>query len=233
MSDRVYDFHGRTVVYPEEMEACCVPVLNGEYVVPRLPDEPIGPLRVLDCGAAVGAFSLFAMQRWPGCSVTCVEPDPALCGYLRRNVPEATVLEAAIVLRRGPDGMVPLWRGPNGHYGYNTTNPGATGNPCSGAVQVHGMFPHALPPCDVLKLDIEGPELGVLHEYHLLSRVSWVILEWHIESERTECEERLAAAGLRCVWGRWLDVAAGLQTWARTRARMNRGTWQYELPEVG
>jgi FkbM family methyltransferase len=226
--DRSVVFHDRMVVYPEEFEACTVPVLQGEYVVPDLPDEPRGALRVLDCGAGVGAFSLFARRRfeYSQLTITCVEPDPMLAGYVRRNVPEATVIEAAV---SAGEGGADLYRGPNGHYGYNTID-ARTGNPHGPlTVSVKRVHPRDLPPCDVLKLDIEGPELEALQHYPHLAGVWWVVLEWHIEHERRACEQILVDSGLRAVWGRWLDAAAGLQTWARTRARVNRGAWRYEL----
>ena len=60
-------------------------VLRGEYALPpgyRV--EP--PVRVLDIGANVGAFAIWARQQWPGCELDCYEPHPENAKLLRRNV---------------------------------------------------------------------------------------------------------------------------------------------------
>lgn len=218
---------GRTFVYPRDFAACTIPVLSGEYVLPPMPDEPTGALRVLDLGAGVGAFSGFCLERFgPQVQCTCVEPDEELLPLLRRNLPEATAVAGAVSSE--PSDEVTIHIGPNASY--NTLYPGITTNPTVATRRVRRVDPGALPPCDVLKLDVEGAELDVLWAYPHLAGVWWVALEWHAEQLRRPCEEVLEAKGLHCVWGRWLDMAAGLETWCRTRARVDRGSWSYVLP---
>jgi len=44
-------------------------ILAGGYDIPML--ELKGELKILDIGANVGAFSMWAAQKWPGCQIQC------------------------------------------------------------------------------------------------------------------------------------------------------------------
>lgn len=55
-------------------------VLDGEYDVPYR--API----ILDIGANIGSFALWAIERWPGCHVHCFEPLPDNFELLERNL---------------------------------------------------------------------------------------------------------------------------------------------------
>ena len=232
--DVTLDWHDRTVKFPPQMTACFTAVLNGEYKVPALPDAP-EVKRVLDLGAACGGFALWAIDRWPGCKVTCVEPDPDLRRYLRSNVPEADVWPYAVVEASAHEigHTVMLFLGPDGHRGFNSIAPVTVGYRWHAkSIVVPAMDPRGLPPCDVLKIDAEGVELSVLQLYPYLASVWCVIFEWHAEFLRRPCEEALEAAGFHCVSARTQDPDMGEQTWCRTRARVcRRGEWKWMMPE--
>ncbi|NEA46938.1 FkbM family methyltransferase [Streptomyces sp. SID10815] len=54
------------------------------YIPPqgwRIPEKPV----ILDVGANIGLFTLFATQRWPGARVFSFEPAPDVFDALRRN----------------------------------------------------------------------------------------------------------------------------------------------------
>ncbi|MGW8767442.1 FkbM family methyltransferase [Streptomyces sp. NPDC055815] len=55
------------------------------YIPPQGWDMPTEPL-ILDIGANIGLFTLFALQRWPGAKVLSFEPAPDVFDTLRRNV---------------------------------------------------------------------------------------------------------------------------------------------------
>lgn len=63
--------HGRGMQRHNEL------VLGGEYDIPGL-DLPENAL-VLDIGACDGAFTLWALKRWPTCIVHAYEPNPQAC----------------------------------------------------------------------------------------------------------------------------------------------------------
>jgi len=57
-------------------------VLAGEYAAPV---DFQNPPRVLDIGANVGAFTLWANQTWPGAAVIGYEPHPDNAAAWREN----------------------------------------------------------------------------------------------------------------------------------------------------
>ena len=56
-------------------------VLRGEYESGYTGER----LTVLDIGANIGAFSLWAAHRWPGCTINAYEPNPATFALLERS----------------------------------------------------------------------------------------------------------------------------------------------------
>ncbi len=64
----------------------CADVLNGSYDVPFNP--PIAPT-ILDLGANIGAFTRWAAERWPRCTIHCYEPHPANFALLTETVTNA------------------------------------------------------------------------------------------------------------------------------------------------
>lgn len=64
--------------------------LEGGLDIPVPSDSEETPATVLDLGAGVGAFARFAVKRWPGCTVVCVEPDGAKAALLDLIVADFT-----------------------------------------------------------------------------------------------------------------------------------------------
>src|SRR3954454_8777689 len=56
-------------------------VLSGEYDAPYDGEG----LRILDLGANLGAFWLWAQRRWPHSTITAYEPEPEAFALLERN----------------------------------------------------------------------------------------------------------------------------------------------------
>lgn len=55
------------------------------YSPADLAEMPPSPI-IVDVGANIGLFALFAAQKWPGARVCCFEPAPRTFDVLRRNV---------------------------------------------------------------------------------------------------------------------------------------------------
>jgi hypothetical protein len=56
-------------------------------------------LDILDIGANVGSFALWAELRWPGSKIRCYEPNPGTFAFLKRNTaghPAITCHNAAL-----------------------------------------------------------------------------------------------------------------------------------------
>ena len=134
-----------------------------------------GPaLRILDLGANVGLFGVFAAARWPRATVTAVEPDPANLAVLRRCVQAAgrgerwTVVAAAAA---ASGGSVPFEAG---GASLSRIAPG-------GAARVAAVDALALlDGVDLLKMDIEGAEYAVIDDLTAArTPVGQFLVEYH------------------------------------------------------
>ena len=165
--------------------------------------------RILDLGGHAGLFALFALGRFPGASVTSLEPNPE----------NAAVLDAA---RRagGVNGRWELVRAAAGTAEGTATISGPSflstlgSNGGGTRVQVRDAF-DLLGDADVAKIDIEGGEWPILEDERLARvGVRAVVFELHGDDEaRARAQERLRAAGFEtgplfderpdtaCVWG--------------------------------
>lgn len=175
---------------PEAMHWAIKDVLEGEY---ECGYDGVG-LDILDVGANVGSFALWATARWPGSTVTSYEPHPGTFAFLTQNTAlrrDITPVNAALfpggqatatfMSRFAGDGESGL-----ASYAADTFAPGAQVE----SYQVRVIDPASLPSADIVKIDIEGGEGDVLD--HLdLSRTSLVLLEYQNRKNRLQLEARL------------------------------------------
>jgi FkbM family methyltransferase len=143
------------------------------------PPEPLAarldglgrPLRILDLGANVGFFGVFAMGRFADAELTAVEPDPANLDLLTRTM-EANgwnwnVVQAAAT---NADGEIPF---ATGRFTTSRIEPGGVLVP---AVDAFPLLDHA----DLAKIDIEGGEWAILADARLARMASAaIVLEYH------------------------------------------------------
>lgn len=181
-----------TVACPEPMEAAIRHVLEGEYEA----DYDGTGLDILDIGANVGSFALWASARWPGSHVCSFEPHPGTFDFLKRNTAsrrDITIVNAALFpggqtratfhSRFAGDGESGL-----AAYAGDTFVDGTLVE----TYEVDVVDPATLPSADVVKLDIEGGEGEVLA--HLdLSKTSLVLLEFQNRKNREQIRRTLAA----------------------------------------
>lgn len=130
----------------------------GEYGVDL---RPLGELRsLLDLGANIGLATLVLAPAFTAPDIVCVEPDEdsftLLVENLRRNVPAAEVVHAAVAGRAGRARVLPA------HFpGANSTAP-AIGEDGVEALTVAQLLDRAdLTHVDLLKIDVEGAEREV------------------------------------------------------------------------
>jgi FkbM family methyltransferase len=155
-----------------------------------------GPLRILDLGANIGLFALYALQRWPGSTLEAFEPDPENFALLERTAAPHRrwrIHEAAVS---------------------NTTEPirFAMGQFAEGRAAVEEDDTITVPCADVfafagsqridlIKVDIEGGEWPILTDARLAQLpVRVLVMEWHEHrcphpSPRAYARDLLAAAG--------------------------------------
>lgn len=156
---------------------------------------------VVDLGANIGAFAVFAAQRTRG-RVLAIEPHPANAEYLRRNLRANGAVRAEVAECAVSDapGVLPLQLGSSGTT-HRLGEPGAGSAGASLDVAV-ATLPELLAGrgferLDFLKLDCEGAEGRILPALpgSLFERLRAVALEFHddLSPLRHEGLERLLA----------------------------------------
>jgi FkbM family methyltransferase len=187
-----------SIEFPEAMQDAVTYVLSGEY---ESGFDGHG-LTILDIGANVGSFALWASLRWPGSTIHCYEPNPGTFAYLARNTaghPNVRCVNAAVFpggqnkasffSRYAGDGEAGLLA-----YAGDTFREGVV----EATFEVDVVAPSELPRADVIKLDIEGGEAEVLAALDLTG-VSYVLGEFQNRRNRIAMQETLARAGFVAV----------------------------------
>jgi FkbM family methyltransferase len=187
-----------TLACPDAMAADVDGVLAGEYEAGFDGEN----LTIVDIGANVGAFSIWANLRWPNSRIHAFEPNPATFAMLTANVGHlgnVTCHQTAVY--PGEPGERRLFSrypgdGEAGLVDY-------IGNtfaelPEDRLVAVPTIDPSALPRCDVLKIDVEGGEAAILEAMNL-TEVSLILLEYQDLRNRSAIETRLRD-GFSCVF---------------------------------
>ena len=156
------------IEFPEQMRHAVAYVLDGEYESGL---DATG-LTILDIGANVGSFALWAMRRWPGSTVHCYEANPDTFALLAANTrglqrihavnaavfPTSNGGKARFFSRYAGDGEAGLL-----DYIGDTFRAGVI----EATHEVDVVTPALLPEADVIKLDIEGGEAAVLEALDL------------------------------------------------------------------
>jgi FkbM family methyltransferase len=187
-------------------------VLEGVYDIPGLDIDGV----VLDLGANVGAFSLWALSRWPKCEVVAFEPHPGNADMWRANLADerrrAVIDERAVYNAMGEVSLYP--GGPN--CGCASLWCGPEQQEESSAITVRMLDAGELGRAQFLKLDTEGAERVILQRYRHLDDVRGVALEWHSQSDRVEIARLLSGAGFALVGDAVHHPIRGVQRWKRS-----------------
>jgi FkbM family methyltransferase len=175
---------------PDPMAGTIAAVLNGEYESGYFGDK----LTILDIGANVGSFAIWATMRWPDSVLHAYEPHPETFKMLLRNVehlPNVICYGQAVYpsdkahelfySRYAGDGESGLV-----HYTARTFER----LPQENIFPVQVIHPINLPKCDIIKLDVEGGEASIL-ENMVLADVSLILLEYQDLDNRARIERRL------------------------------------------
>jgi FkbM family methyltransferase len=181
---------------------------NHDYVpAPALETRLSSTRSILDLGANVGLFGVFAVSRWPGARIVAFEPDPANLAVLEQTI-------AGNGLRRSWT-VVPAAAG--AHDGETSFLAGEAslsrladdGTPGTMTVPVHDVLP-AMAEADLVKLDIEGGEWEILSDARFqASPPRALVMEYHPyrcpgDDPRAAVEALLRAAGMAwtTIWHR-------------------------------
>jgi len=174
----------------------CEDVLRGSYDIPYNPTTP--PV-VLDLGANVGAFTRWAGQRWPGCTIHAFEPCPSNFVLLSETVSKMLIGAGRVTTHQqavaGHACRATLQAGEFNCGEWSLMMPPVEGRE---KVEVDVIAATDLPRADVLKLDVEGAEIAVLASLTLAGRMgefSAVMLETHNDEWIAPIKANMAKAG--------------------------------------
>jgi len=145
---------------------------------------------VVDAGANIGLATLYFKHRYPGARVLAFEPEPTTFATLERNVRENGLSDVRLLqLALGEDvGSIRL-RGQPGSLGTTTVEGVWDEPPTDTVVDVARLSSFVDEPVDMLKLDIEGGEFGVLRELAMSAKLHLVremVVEYHHHIGPTE-----------------------------------------------
>jgi lipopolysaccharide transport system permease protein len=168
---------------PEEMCEATTDVLNGRYDAPYYGEK----LTILDIGANVGAFSLWANFRWPESRIYAYEPQPDTFELLQRNVrayPNIRCINRAVYPSdREREPFYSRYAG-DGESGLVTVVSKMFAElPSERIFEVPVISPKSLPEADIVKIDTEGAEVSILSSMDL-ENVSLILLEYHFGEDR-------------------------------------------------
>jgi FkbM family methyltransferase len=175
--------------------------IRHEYKVPELVRAalPAYGARVVDLGANVGLFGIYARQILPECRLIGFEPDPDNLAMLQRNVEhgEGGWYEIIDAAAGASESEVTFAIGlfDSSHE----ADEGVT-------VQKHDVLP-TLAECDLAKIDIEGGEWEILQDPRLgRAGPTAIVLEYHQERcpdafPHATARRLLAEAGYRLLDG--------------------------------
>jgi len=173
-------------------------------VYTRRPLRVRQPRIVVDIGANIGSFALYAATRWPTASIHAFEPAPDNIERLRQNValsrtPGVVCHSSAVGATSGTTTLY-LKADPGWHsiwdHGAETSITVATTSLGDIAGELNGE------PIDLLKLDCEGAEYEILEgrESLLRDRVHQIAMEYHEVGGHSvqELTSLLGRAGFQC-----------------------------------
>lgn len=177
-------FAGVSLSAPDSVAAWGISrqISGGEYSFPGL--VPQKGDHVIDIGANIGVFALWAAQK--GASVTCYEPGPDTFDCLVRNAAgrPINVMHAAVVGRLSPEGTVRLYL----HDERSTRHTLLGREIGSGqeltsyidvpAVSIDKVLADS---CDLLKVDCEGAEFDIFDavDGNVLRQARRIVVEFH------------------------------------------------------
>ena len=158
-----------------------------ESYLPAAWGQPVEPT-IVDVGANVGVFAVWAAKRLEAARVIAVEPGPNTVTFLRQNLSRNGVTNAEVdavaiggekrtasLYRRGPGAMTTLYL--RDAYGSTFAHEAEVE-----VITLDELFVrHRIDGCDLLKLDCEGAEYEILFgaDEATLGRIRHIAGEYH------------------------------------------------------
>lgn len=181
------DFHGKAVdlVYPDEkgvfIDFLSI-FLDDDYQLFKFHRNQIST--IIDIGANVGFFSLASRFYFPNSEIHAFEPNLNLKEYLSHNFSNLNIkLHSKAVGEKS--GTVQLnIIGESNQTRVNESSPGSTE-----MITLESILSDIDGEIDLLKLDCEGSEWGILKDTESLKQVNNITLEYHLWANQKTHED--------------------------------------------
>lgn len=158
---------------------------------------------IVDAGANIGAFSLYAARRAPGATVHALEPFPSTRDRLLRTIDQNGLVSRVkvyeVALAEGDSNRHMATDGPS-------QSRGVAPGPVAGSVTVRArtieqfLADAGIKQVDFLKMDIEGAEHELLHATspEVMRRFSQIALEYHPNGSAASLFQKITSCGFVC-----------------------------------
>lgn len=157
---------------------------------------------IVDIGANVGFFAIYASTLNSTVRIHAFEPFPKNVGQMRANLSLNPNCHTHIHPLAVSDnaGLASLYFAPGDDSGCSLNAPKAQSVQVE-SININQVFETCgISQCDLLKMDCEGSELPILRAISsdILQAIKSMIMEYHNESDLDEISRILANAGFRC-----------------------------------
>jgi FkbM family methyltransferase len=151
---------------------------------------------IIDAGANIGAFKLYALENAPDAKLISIEPAPDSCKRIKSMLSanglesRCTVFEAALGDRSG-ETTIEL------NVGSQFRRTGLSGHPVK-MITLDSVIPQDVS-VDLLKMDVEGAEYGILPSLSpdTLGRIRRIVLELHPQASARSVVDPLESNGFK------------------------------------
>jgi len=144
---------------------------------------------VVDVGAFIGAFTLWAQEQWPNAKIHAYEPDPHSCELLTKNISKSrsknTVAHNSAVWKTDCKLQLNQFSKTPGSntvvYSKRPYTVGSKSNVTVNAISIKNVINEVGGRIDFLKLDCEGSEYEILYSLSKtdLQKIRYIVLESH------------------------------------------------------
>lgn len=176
---------------PASMQPHIQKVLMGEYDV-KLDEQPA---TVLDLGANVGAFSVWAAKKWPNAKIVAYEPVQSNFELLQKNLEKSGLSDRVTCHRQAVGESTRTRKMFHGRHNCGECSFFDLGEQNTDSPETVEVVDAALVgSAEFVKLDVEGAELEILEELDLTDTKA-IALEWHGRDRLEACLQMLGERG--------------------------------------
>lgn len=168
------------MIIPNNMISHVGKIFQGEYAIGKISNPYI-----IDIGANVGGFAVWAHEYFDNAKIDCYEPIKENYRLLRQNI-EGTDIAVRNIAIGKDDGERMMYYGTH-NCGEASLYQGAEQRADGEMVKV--MSSKHLPRCDIMKIDTEGAEIEILE--NLVHFPSIFLIEFHSAWNRRRIDELL------------------------------------------